>query len=157
MDSAIGGQRGRRASDFPWVAITPDGAHLYVVYNNYQQAWQNNTNVARLMEGVLRHALTATPGAWADVHRGVTGDARGSSANGLTAEFLGDYNYVMATNDLVVAVWNDVRNAADCPDIDAYRGGLAGTNAPAPRPEAQNDCAPNFGNTDIFSYSGPVP
>jgi len=86
------------------------------------------------------------------------GDARGSSQNGLTAEFLGDYNYAMATNSYGAAVWNDVRLAADCTAIDAYREALAyGTTAVRPAPNT--DCPPNFGNSDIFggTYADPTP
>jgi hypothetical protein len=46
------------------------------------------------------------------------------------------------------AVWNDVRNAADCPAIDAFRQAIAnGTTATPPAPNT--DCPATFGNTDI--------
>jgi hypothetical protein len=99
------------------------------------------------MEGVVRHATIGSggvPGAFSTVQRGVTGDARGSSANSLGSEFLGDYNYVAASNVSAVAVWNDVRNAADCPAIDAFRAGGA-------RPAPGTDCPATFGNSDIWS------
>jgi hypothetical protein len=60
---------------------------------------------------------------FSEIHRGEPGDARGSSQNDLAAEFLGDYVYAAATNDYGAAVWNDVRNAADC---DAVRPPPAG-------------------------------
>jgi hypothetical protein len=92
------------------------------------------------------------------LHRGVVGDTRGSSANSLTAEFLGDYNYVAATRDFAVAVWNDVRDAAVCPAINAYRQSIA-DGSPIPAPAPQVDCPATFGNTDIFGgmYPDPTP
>lgn len=135
--------------DFPAIAISPDGADAYVVYDAFLQPWQSTTATPRLMRGVVRHVEMASR-AVTELHRAAIGDARGSSANGLTAEFLGDYNYVVATNAGAVAVWNDTRNAAVCPAINAYRQAIAnGQTAIAPAPN--NDCPPTFGNSDIFS------
>ena len=56
---------------------------------------------------------------------------------------------MVATNGNAVAVWNDVRNAAVCPAINAYRQAIAdGQAAVAPAPGT--DCPPTFGNSDIF-------
>jgi hypothetical protein len=61
-------------------------------------------------------------------------------------------------------VWNDARNAADCPAIDAYRddvadGTAAGTSTDPTRPAPEQQCPATFGNTDIFggSYADPTP
>jgi hypothetical protein len=154
--------------DFPAIAISPDGGDAYLTYMNFLQPWQSTTADPRDFEGVVRHAdvdrTTGAIGAWGDIHRGSPGDARGSSANALTGEFLGDYDYAFATNDFVVAVWNDARNAADCEDIDDYRqdivdGDAAGVATDPTRPAPQQDCPETFGNTDIFggSYADPTP
>lgn len=148
--------------DFPAVAISPDGTDVYIVYMNFLQPWQTTTAsppaIPRLMRGVVRHASltggTLSASDFTTVHAGQIGDARGSSTNGLVAEFLGDYNYVAATNDFAVAVWNDVRNAKDCTAIDMFRQKLATGVTPNPTPAPQQDCLPSgttvFGNSDIF-------
>jgi hypothetical protein len=154
--------------DFPAIAISPDGTDAYLTYMAFMQPWQSTNTTPRLFQGVVRHAdvdpATGAIGAWSDVHRAPTGDARGSSANALIDEFLGDYDYAFATNDFVVAVWNDARNAADCPAIDAYRddvadGTAAGVSTDPTRPAPEQDCPATFGNTDIFggSYADPTP
>ncbi|MFN2634836.1 MAG: sialidase family protein [Thermoanaerobaculia bacterium] len=138
--------------DFPAVAISPDGKDVYLTYDNFQTPFQTTTSAPRWMQGVVRHAVfLTTPGAWSDLHRGAVGDARGSSTNSLVEEFLGDYNSIVATRTYAAAVWNDVRNAADCPAIDAYRLSLYGT--PITRPAPGTDCPPTFGNSDIFGGS----
>ena len=154
--------------DFPAIAISPDGTDAYLTYMSFLQPWQSTNTTPRLFQGVVRHAdvnpATGAIGAWSDIHRAPTGDARGSSANALIDEFLGDYDYAFATNDFVVAVWNDARNAADCPAIDAYRddvadGTAAGESTDPTRPAPEQDCPATFGNTDIFggSYADPTP
>lgn len=145
--------------DFPWMAISPNGNDVYVTYMGYLDPWRADTTSSRRMQGVVRHADFSDLSSWSTLHRGVVGDARGSSANSLAFEFLGDYNYVVATNDFAAAVWNDVRGAAVCDAINAYRAGLAGVGPAAPRPAPASDCPATFGNSDIFGgvYADPTP
>jgi hypothetical protein len=67
-------------------------------------------------------------------------------------EFLGDYVYAAATRTYGTAVWNDTRNAADCPAIDAWRYSLR-VGPALPRVAPKQQCAPNFGNSDIFGFT----
>jgi hypothetical protein len=156
---------GADRANFPAPAISPDGRDVYLVYNAHLDPWRTTTADPRRMLGVVRHAnvtlATGAVGAFTTLHRGAVGDGRGSSANGLTTEFLGDYNYAVATREYAAAVWVDSRNAAVCPAINAYRQSLvAGSPIPAPAPN--QDCpvvaGDHFGNTDIFggSYADPT-
>lgn len=150
----------------PAIAISPSGKDAYLTYNGYLQRWQRDTKIARLMRGVVRHADIGArpdlvPGSFITVHVGADGDARGSSANNLKTEFLGDYNYAVATNTYGAAVWNDVRNAQDCAAIDRYRQSLVNGGPSSPKPFPPTACAdaPNFGNSDIYGggYPDPTP
>jgi hypothetical protein len=159
--------QGSDRANFPAVAIAPDGRDVYLVYNAHLDPWRTTTADPRRMLGVVRHAdvtlASGAVGAFTTLHRGAVGDARGSSANGLTSEFLGDYNYAVATRDFAAAVWVDSRNAAVCPAINTYRQSLV-DGAPIPAPAPNQDCPDSpatgsfFGNTDIFggSYADPT-
>jgi hypothetical protein len=155
---AVASEAGDRAN-FTAVAISPDGRDVYLVYNAYLDPWRTTTSTPRRMLGVVRHAdvslATGTVGGFATLHRGAIGDARGSSANGLTSEFLGDYNYAVATREFGATVWNDTRAAAVCPAINAFRQSLV-DRSPIPAPAPNQDCPDVggvFGNSDIFSGS----
>jgi hypothetical protein len=138
--------------DFPAVAISPNGKDVYLTYDAFLAPWRTTTASSRPMVGVVRHAPVGSGGVVGDfdtLHRGAVGDARGSAENNLCCEFLGDYNYVSATRTSAAANWNDVRDAAVCPAIDAYRQSfLDPTRLPTPSPAT--DCPPTFGNSDIF-------
>jgi len=167
-------------------AISPNGTDVWLVYNAWTEVFKDSAEGAandRPLVGVLLHADSTAGGVGplAEVHRGVPGDGRGSSQNNLAAEFLGDYVYAAASRDFGTAVWNDVRNAADCPEMDAYRqelheeataSGLRTAEAEEPRGEAlrdhgastaeraegvapavQADCGRTFGNSDIYGIT----
>ncbi|HYY55451.1 MAG TPA: sialidase family protein [Candidatus Dormibacteraeota bacterium] len=137
-------------------AISPNGTSVYVVYNAFTTPYQTTTTTPRSLVGVVLQAAagaTGPTGAFSEVHRSTPGDPRGSSQNNLIAEFLGDYVYAAATRTYGVAVWNDTRNAADCPAIDAWRMAQRTGDTTVPRPAPQQNCPATFGNSDIWSFT----
>jgi hypothetical protein len=170
-------------------AISPDGTDVWLVYNAFTEDFKDSAEGPandRPLVGVVLHA-DVTGGAvrsFTERHRGASGDARGSSQNNLGAEFLGDYVYAAASRTYGAGVWNDVRNAADCPAIDEYRQelheqseetGVPSAEPEEPRgaedrerdqgedeaeaPDVQRVCPATFGNSDIFggSWADPTP
>ncbi len=144
--------------DFPALAVSPNGRDLYTVYDGFVDPFRTDTTSTRRFQGVVRHA-DLSGGALsgqATLSRAAIGDGRASSANTLIDEFLGDYNFAMATNSGAVSVWNDARAAAVCPAMNTFRQQVAdGVDATAPAPPT--DCPATFGNTDIFSGVSPDP
>ncbi|HEY3140595.1 MAG TPA: sialidase family protein [Acidimicrobiales bacterium] len=158
--SPVVGSEGTDRPDFPALAVSPDGTDVYLTYEAFLDPFRLTTSETRRQQGVVRHAefdpVTGALGPFTTLHRAAIGDARGSSANGLTSEFLGDYNYAWATNDGAATVWTDVRDAAVCDAINAYRQALV-DGAAATAPNVQQQCPPTFGNTDIFSFAATDP
>jgi hypothetical protein len=158
----LAGDRGYYAA----IAISPKGSDAYLVYNAFTTPLRNDTTSPRTLVGVVKHAdigRNGAPGAWSELHRSAPGDPRGSAQNNLWLEFLGDYVYAVATDSYGAAVWNDTRNAADCPAIDAWRAAAQvavqnGTTVP-PKPAPEQACPATFGNSDVFggSYPDPTP
>jgi hypothetical protein len=135
-------------------AISPNGTNVYVVYNAFTTPYRPTTATPRSLVGVVLHATVGAggTGTFTEIHRGASGDPRGSSQNNLVAEFLGDYVYAAATRTYGAAVWNDTRNAADCPAIDAWRQSLE-DGSPIATPAPQQQCPATFGNSDIFGFT----
>ena len=170
-------------------AISPDGTDVWLVYNAFTDAVQGQRGrrrerpAARRRRPARRRDRQRASGAFTRVHRGAGGRRPRLVAEQPGAEFLGDYVYAAATRDLRRGVWNDVRNAADCPAIDEYRQELHERGAwrpacrpPSPRsraarrtassdagrgraeaPDVQQVCPATFGNSDIFGGSWPEP
>jgi hypothetical protein len=141
-------------------AISPNGTDVYITYNAFTTPYRTNTTDPRVLVGVMLHADASSGGvgAFSEILRGSPGDPRGTSQNNLQAEFLGDYVYTAASRSGAVGVWNDARNAADCPAMDAYRASLY-TDTPSPRPNVLVDCPATFGNSDIYgaAVADPTP
>jgi hypothetical protein len=142
------GRSGDRVNQ-PAVAISPNGADVYVVYNAYLDPWRTTTADPRRMLGVVRHASWGSLGTWATLHIGTVADSRGSTANSLDGGFTGDYNSAWATNDGVFGAWNDARDASDCPAIDAWRQSLIDGGSIS-TPAVQQDCPDDFGALSIY-------
>jgi hypothetical protein len=170
-------------------AISPDGRNAWLVYNAFTTPFRRSAvgpQNFRTLVGVVLHATVTSGGlgSFGVIHRSAGGDARSSSQNNLAAEFLGDYVYAAATRSYGTAVWNDVRNGADCPAIDRYRqalhdaavaSGQQTADAEEPRgeedlmqhgvdaedpttpPAVQLACPANFGESDIYGGSYPNP
>jgi hypothetical protein len=173
----LGGDRGY----YSGTAVSPNGSDVWLVYNAFTEPFKDSAIGPENDRPLIGQVLHATVGAggvgtFAAAHRGAPGDARASSQNDLAAEFLGDYVYAAATRTYGMSVWNDVRNGADCPAVDEYRQDLHDeavatgeqtAEAEEPRgemeegeddeageaPNVQQECAANFGNSDIFGWS----
>jgi hypothetical protein len=150
------GERGFQAA----ITLSPDGTDAYLVYSALTSPFRKHTTAPRGLVTVVLHTDITTdgvPSGFLELHRGIESDPRGSSFNGRVVAYLGEYISAAATNAYGIAVWNDTRNAAHCPAVDIWRGLVAQTLDTSDPPTPGTDCAPTFGNSDIFGASVPDP
>jgi len=136
----------------PSVAISPDGAALYLVYLAFLDPWRSTTDEPRRVQAVARRATTGDPGSWSTAYRGSVGDARGSAEPNydIAEESFALHLDAVAARDGGAFVWTDVRNASVCGAINAYRETTNDGQTPDP-PAPAAECAASFGNTDIYA------
>jgi hypothetical protein len=145
-----------RAAAFPAVAIEPHGRNVYIVYNGFAQPWQRDLKNARNVEGVVRAAVlgpvTTGAASWGEV-RSLAGDARGASNRDLTAEFLGDYSAVVATDTHAYAAWTDAAATLECGVITDNRWALVSGGTPKPIKDVGKQCPPKkTGRQEGFAF-----
>jgi hypothetical protein len=134
-----------RSAFFPGVAVSPDGKKVTVATQALDAVPAGTAPGAGvvhydsyLVESVGGGAFSTMPLKLSFA----TSDPDGSSTNGLTAQFQGDYNTLISDNAHAWFIWTDARAATPCAAVDAFRAGGA-----RPNPLL---CAGTFGNTDIF-------
>ena len=107
LDRTDRGLRANRPADVPGNRDLSGRHRSVLTYDSFLQPWQPSV----LRRRGLCKACPARGHSCPPVHRSGAsaagpGEARGSSANALTDEFLGDYNFAFATDEYGVAVWN---------------------------------------------------
>jgi BNR repeat protein len=135
-----------RSAFFPGVAVSPDGMTVSVATQALDAMPAGTAPGAGVVHYDSYFAESVNGGAFSSPLKisSATSDPDGSSTNGLTAQFLGDYNTLITDNQHAWFTWTDARAATPCAAVDAFR---AGTGS---RPDVPSSCAGTFGNTDIF-------
>ncbi len=135
-----------RSAFYPAVAVS--GSNVFVGFNAIDDVAAGTPPGAGVVFYDAYYVLSSDGGAnfgAAAKISAASSDPDAATTNGLTAQFLGDYNGAAAGPDgSFWFSWTDTRNGSPCAAIDAYRAGLG------PRPNIYDSCPANFGNSDIF-------
>jgi hypothetical protein len=147
---------------FPAVAISPDGCSTYLVYAAFEQPWQETNVKPRRFHAVAHSVATAAltkaaswrtsplPTLGGDARASALADPEASARGALTAEFLGDYNSVAATNSHGYAAFTHATRARSCPDVNTFRDG-----GHLPNLATLSKRCHGFGNTSLAGVTLP--
>jgi hypothetical protein len=134
-----------RSAFYPAVAVS--GSNVFIGFNAIDDVAAGTAPGAGVVFYDAYYVLSSNGGANFGVVSkisNVSSDPDAASTNGLTGQFIGDYNGAAASPDgSFWFSWTDTRNGAACAAIDSYRAG-------GPRPDIYASCPANFGNSDIF-------
>ena len=135
-----------RSAFYPTVAVSGD--NIFIGFNAIDDVSSGTAPGAGVVLYDAYYVLStnggANFGAWAKISAS-SSDPDVASANGLTSQFIGDYNGAAASPDgSFWFSWTDTRNGATCAEVDALRAGTG------PRPNIYDSCPAGFGNSDIY-------
>jgi hypothetical protein len=133
-----------RSPFYPAVAV--NGSSVFIGFNALDDKPAGTAPGAGVVSYDAYYVLDTGSGFGAPVKISVvSSDPDGSSTNGLTAQFLGDYNGAdVGSNGTFWFTWTDTRDADTCTAIDAFRAGTG------PKPNIYDSCTTDFGNSDIY-------
>lgn len=134
-----------RSPFFPAVGVSPNGSNVFVGFNTITDKASGTPAGIGVVSIDARYVVSGNGGSsfGAPVLIAAGGDPEASSTNGLTGQFLGDYNGAAATNSTVWFAWTDASAGATCAAVTAFRDGTG------PRPNIYDSCPAAFGDTDI--------
>jgi hypothetical protein len=135
-----------RSAFFPGVAVSPDGSKVTVATQALDAKPAGTAPGAGVVHYDSYLAESVGGGTFSAPLKlsSASSDPDGSSTNGLTAQFQGDYNTLISDNAHAWFIWTDARRATPCAAVDTYRA------SGPPKPSVPASCAGTFGNTDIF-------
>ena len=135
-----------RSAFYPAVAVS--GNNVFVGFNAIDDVPTGTAPGAGVVLYDAYYALSTDGGANFGAEAKISAlpsDPDVASANGLTSQFIGDYNGAAAGPDgSFWFSWTDTRNGATCAAVDALRAGTG------PRPNIYDSCPAGFGNSDIY-------
>ncbi len=137
-----------RSAFYP--AVAAKGSNVFVGFNAIDDKPAGTAPGAGVVKYDAYYVLSMDSGASFGAPAKISAassDPDAATTNGLTAQFIGDYNGAAASPDgSFWFSWTDTRNGATCAAIDTWRAsGLTTT-----KPNIYDSCPANFGNSDIF-------
>jgi hypothetical protein len=137
-----------RSAFYPAVAV--NGSNVFIGFNALDDVSAGTAPGAGVVFYDAYYVLSSNSGAsfGGPVKISAThSDPDAASTNGLTAQFLGDYNGAAVGSDGTFwFTWTDTRNGATCPAVDAWRA----SGFTITKPNIYDSCPAGFGNSDIY-------
>lgn len=136
-----------RSAFYPAVAVSSSG-DVFIGFNAIDDVAAGTAPGAGVVFYDAYYVLDTGSGFGAPVLlSAIPSDPDAASTNGLTGQFIGDYNGAAASPDgSFWFSWTDTRNGDTCAAIDSWRASGFTTT----RPNIYDSCPDDFGNSDIF-------
>jgi hypothetical protein len=138
-----------RSPFYPAVAVSPNGGKVLVGFNAIDDKPDGTEPGAGVVHYDAYYVKSSDAGASFSSPlkvSAISSDPDAASTNGLSAQFLGDYNGADASDSAAFFSWTDTRNGAPCAAVDSWRA----SGFTATRPNIYASCPADFGNSDIF-------